>query len=91
MTRDLGAALVRRPTKAQLIAAKTAMSAQQEAGHYTCGCFAALCRNPLYSGLEGHWRAYHPRSLAILRDAQAHALARLGREAAAIGSVPRMH
>ena len=60
------------PTRAQLAAAGDALEAQQEAGDYVCGCFSALCRDPFFPSLVGHWRRYHPNSLAILEDAQAH-------------------
>ena len=74
MTDSGNLALVRRPTRAHLTAARTALKTQQAAGHYVCGCFAALCRDPFYPGLVGHWRTYHPESLAILENAQADRL-----------------
>ena len=59
------------PTPAELTAAKAAMRAQSRAGNYTCGCFVALCRDPFFPALVGHWWAYHPASLAILAHSQA--------------------
>jgi hypothetical protein len=71
MTDSGDLALVRRPTRTQLAAASAALRAQREAGHYVCGCFVALCRDPFAPGLIGHWRTYHPNSLALLENAQA--------------------
>ena len=62
------------PTREQLTAARAALAAQQKAGNYLCGCFTALCRDPFFSGLVSHWQTYHPNSLAILGNAQAHRL-----------------
>ena len=59
------------PAPAELEAAKVAMRAQSQAGNYTCGCFVALCRDPFFPPLVGHWRRYHPASLAILAHSQA--------------------
>lgn len=91
MTQKLGDVLVRRPSESELVAARAALRLQQDEGHYVCGCFAALCRNPLYTALESHWQTYHPASLAILWEAQANALARLAEAARALPTVPKVH
>ena len=72
MTDSNGHPRVPAPTRARLAAARAAQKVQQEAGDYVCGCFAALCRDPFSQPLVEHWQRYHPNSLAILEEAQAH-------------------
>lgn len=90
MTQEFSEVLVRRPSEAERLAAVAAMHRQTKENGTLCGCYTALCRNPLYSGLEAHWQTYHPQSLAILRDSQARRLVDLIQEASALNSIPRI-
>lgn len=90
MTQAFPEVLIRRPTKSELSAAVAALHRQTEERHNLCGCYTALCRNPLYAGLEVHWRTYHPESLAILRDSQARRLLGLAQEASALRTPPQV-
>lgn len=90
MTQEFGDILVCHPTEEALTAARAALRRQQDEEHYTCGCFVALCRNPLYAALERHWRAYHPSSLAILWEAQAACLTRFAEAARGLSTIPEV-
>lgn len=77
MTQYAGLVRIERPSGTELKAARKAMLAK---GH-TCGCYAQVSKNPFYTGILGHFRSYHPDSLAVLEEAQATALLQLALEA----------
>ena len=84
MTQHAGLVRIERPSGTDLKAARGAMLAK---GH-TCGCYAQVSRNPFYTGILGHFRAFHPDSLAVLEDAQAVALLLLALEASGGREIP---
>ena len=63
-----------RPSEDELAAARAAFGVAADGSRYTCGCIAALLRDPFFPPLISHWAAYHAGSLAILHQTQANRL-----------------